>query len=246
MNVKIFATEKEAAVAAGAHINNYVKNNPKAVLGLATGSTPISLYAEMIKGCKAGIDYSEVTTFNLDEYVGLPVEHKQSYRNFMDSNLFSGININPANTHIPNGMAEDPDKECVAYEERIKAAGGIDIQVLGIGSNGHIGFNEPPSAFDSRTRVVKLTEQTIKDNSRFFQSADDVPKLAISMGVGTILEARSVILLSYGQGKALALRGAIEEKPDVKNPASSLQGHPDVIFYINEASASSLTKQYKT
>ncbi len=246
MNVNIYTTEEEAAVAAGEYVNDYVKNNPKAVLGLATGSTPLSLYAEMIKGCKAGIDYSGVTTFNLDEYVGLPVDYEQSYRNFMDRNLFSQININPANTYVPDGMAADPTKACAEYEERIKAAGGIDIQVLGIGSNGHIGFNEPPSAFDSRTRVVELTEQTISDNSRFFQSSDKVPRKAISMGVGTILDARSIVLLSYGQGKAPALKGAIEEAPDVMNPASALQSHPKMNFYVDDASASSLTKQHKT
>lgn len=246
MNVKIFATEEEAALSAGEYINNYVKRNPKAVLGLATGSTPLSLYAEMIKGCKAGIDYSGVTTFNLDEYVGVPVDNEQSYRNFMDRNLFSQININPANTYVPDGMSDDPKTACSDYETRIKAAGGIDIQVLGIGSNGHIGFNEPPSAFDTRTRVVDLTEQTISDNSRFFESAEEVPRKAISMGVGTILDARCIILLSYGYGKAPALKGAIDEVPDVMNPASALQSHPDVNFYVDEASASSLTKQHKT
>ena len=246
MKVNIFATEEEAAVAAVEYVNHYVKNNPNAVLGLATGSTPLSLYAGMIKGCKEGIDYSGVTTFNLDEYVGLPVDKEQSYQNFMDRNLFSQINIDPANTHVPDGMAADPVKECAEYEERIKAAGGIDIQVLGIGSNGHIGFNEPPSAFDSRTRVVDLTEQTINDNARFFQSIDEVPEKAISMGVGTILDARSIILLSYGYGKAPALKGAIEEAPDVTNPASALQGHSKMNFYVDEASASSLTKQHKT
>ncbi|MFO7937524.1 MAG: glucosamine-6-phosphate deaminase [Kiritimatiellia bacterium] len=246
MDVKIFTTESEAAAAAGEFINSYVSSKPEAVLGLATGSTPLSLYNEMIKGCKAGVDYSKVTTFNLDEYLGLPGDHKQSYRNFMNRNLFTKININPENTHVPDGMADDPVRECARYEAMIQASGGIDIQILGIGSNGHIGFNEPPSAFDSRTRVINLTEQTIKDNSRFFDSIDLVPRQAISMGVGTILDAGSIILLNYGRSKAQALKRAVEKAPDIMNPASALQLHTKVAFYMDEASASSLTKQHKT
>ncbi|MDA3926667.1 MAG: glucosamine-6-phosphate deaminase [Kiritimatiellae bacterium] len=246
MNIQIYKSNQEAAVAAGEYINSYVRNNPKAVLGLATGSTPLPLYAKMVKACKNGLDYSGVTTFNLDEYVGLPIDQEQSYRAFMNKNLFSHLNIDINNTFVPDGMAQDLEAQCAEYEERIKAAGGIDIQVLGIGSNGHIGFNEPPAPFDSRTSVIDLTEQTISDNARFFESAADVPKRAISMGVGTILDARACILLSFGTGKAKALKGAIEESPDVMNPASALQNHPNITFYVDEASASYLTKQHKT
>jgi glucosamine-6-phosphate deaminase len=246
MNLRIFDSEQEAAQSAAEYIINFIKEKPKAVLGLATGSTPLSLYAELAHACNDGLNFSGVTTFNLDEYVGLPAEHEQSYRYFMNKNLFSKININPQNTFVPDGMANDSQQACREYEERIKAAGGIDIQILGIGSNGHIGFNEPPSAFDSRTRVVELTEQTISDNSRFFSSAAEVPRKAISMGVATILDAKSIILLSYGKGKAKALRGAVEEQPSEMNPASALQMHPDVNFYVDKASASSLTKQHKT
>jgi len=246
MEVKIFKSKQDAALAAGKFINNYVRNHPEVVLGLATGSTPLPLYAEMIKACQNGLDYSGVTTFNLDEYVGIPSDHEQSYRSFMNRNLFSQLNINISNTFVPDGMAQDLEAQCAEYEDRIKAAGGIDIQVLGIGSNGHIGFNEPPASFESSTSVVELTEQTIRDNSRFFKSAAEVPKKAVSMGVRTILDARACILLSFGANKAQALRGAIEETPDIMNPASALQTHPNVVFYVDEASASSLTKQHKT
>jgi len=245
MEIKIFKTEEAAAVAAGRYINNFVKKNPKAVIGLATGSTPLSLYNEMIKGCKEGVDYSGVTTFNLDEYVGLPVTHNESYRSFMNRNLFSQININIRNTFVPDGMSADLETQCTDYEERIRSAGGIDIQVLGIGSNGHIGFNEPPAPFDSRTSVIELTEQTINDNARFFDSKEEVPKRAISMGVQTIMDARCCMLLAYGSGKTSALKGAIEEVPDTMNPASALQNHPNVTFYLDEAAASLITKQVR-
>jgi glucosamine-6-phosphate deaminase len=246
MNVRVFKSEREAALAAGESINSFVRDNPRAVLGLATGSTPLPLYAEMARACAAGVDYSGVTTFNLDEYLGIPPESEHSYRHFMNANLFSRINIKPENTFVPDGTAADPEKACAEYEQRIRDAGGIDIQILGIGGNGHIGFNEPPSAFDSRTRVVTLTAQTVTDNARFFRSIAEVPRQAISMGVATILDAKRIFLISYGRAKAKALKGAIEESPDPMNPASALQGHPDVNFYLDEASASSLTKQHKT
>ncbi len=246
MTIKIFTSEQEAARAVGECVNSFVRANPRAVLGLATGSTPLPLYAEMAKACAAGVDYSGVTTFNLDEYLGVPPDSEHSYRYFMEKNLFSQININPANTFVPDGTATDPERACAEYEQRIRDAGGIDIQILGIGGNGHIGFNEPPSAFDSRTRIVNLTAQTIQDNSRFFSSPEEVPRQAISMGVATILDAKRIILISYGRAKAEALRGAIEGSPDPMNPASALQGHPQVNFYLDEASASALTKQHKT
>jgi glucosamine-6-phosphate deaminase len=246
MNIRVFDTELQAARAAGEFINSYIREKPNAVLGLATGSTPLSLYFEMARACREGLDYSGVTTFNLDEYVGLPPENSHSYRYFMDKNLFSKINIRSANTHVPDGMATNAEQACEEYEAMIAAVGGIDIQVLGIGSNGHIGFNEPPSAFDSRTRIVHLTEQTITDNSRFFEQPRDVPRQAISMGIATILDAKHIILLSYGTTKAQAIKGAIEERPSEMNPASALRLHPCVDFYVDKASASSLTKQHKT
>ena len=199
----------------------------------------------MIAACSNGLDYSRVRTFNLDEYYGVPPDHPQSYRKFMNDNLFSHLNIAPENTHVPDGKARDVTAHCAAYEAEIKAAGGVDIQVLGIGSDGHIGFNEPASSLASRTRRVTLTRQTISDNARFFASADEVPRYAISMGVGTILEARTCLLLCFGANKARAVRGAIEGGISQFNPASALQLHPDTRVYLDEEAAAELDlKEY--
>jgi len=186
-----------------------------------------------------------VRTFNLDEYHGLAPDHPQSYRRFMEEQLFNHLNLDLANTHVPDGLAKDVAAHCAAYEAEIKAAGGIDIQVLGIGSNGHIGFNEPASSLVSRTRLVALTQQTISDNARFFDAADEVPRHAISMGIGTILEAKRCIMLCFGEHKAKAVRAAIEGGVSQFTPASALQMHPDTTVFLDEAAAADLElKEY--
>ena len=206
MEIIVCKTKEEASRKAAALVAALVKKNPKAVLGLATGSTPIPLYKELIALNKAKkISFKQVRSWNLDEYWGLPPTHDQSYRYFMDTNLFDHVDIAKKSTHVLNGLAKDAAKECAAYEKAIKAAGGIDLQVLGIGSDGHIAFNEPGSSLASRTRLVSLTPQTVKDNSRFFKKAADVPRYALSMGVGSIMEAKRVVLGLHHGGEA---RGA--------------------------------------
>jgi len=213
------------------------------VLGLATGGTPLPLYREFIQRNKAGeLDFSTVVTFNLDEYVGLPPTHPESYRYFMDENLFNHTNINPKNTHVPDGMADDVEAFCEKYEEMIADVGGIDYQVLGIGSNGHIGFNEPGSSLGSLTRIKTLTETTRKDNARFFDNnLDEVPKYAITMGNGTILNARRVVLMAHGENKAKAVADALEGPVTAMCPASVLQLHRYATYVITKDAASQLT-----
>ena len=216
-----------------------------AVLGLATGSTPEGMYASLVKKYNAGeIDFANVKSFNLDEYYNLPKENDQSYDYFMKKHLFSHVNIKDFN--LPNGMVEDVEKECAEYEERIDAAGGIDIQVLGIGKNGHIGFNEPGSAFIKDTHLVELTQSTIDANSRFFASADEVPKKAVSMGIGTILKSKKIVLLASGEGKADAIYKTVYGDIDPMVPASALQLHKDTVVILDEAAASKLDpKDYR-
>ena len=214
---------------------------PNCVLGLATGSSPVGTYKRLIEDNKAGkIDFSTVTSVNLDEYVGLDGSNDQSYRYFMNANLFDKIDIDKANTHVLNGLAEDWRKECADYEAQIKNAGGIDLQVLGIGSDGHIAFNEPGSSLASRTRMVYLTPQTIQDNARFFEKASDVPTSALSMGVGTICEAKKVILLAFGANKADAVQGMVEGGMSQYCTASALQAHNDAWVFCDEEAASKL------
>ena len=217
-----------------------------AVLGLATGSTPEGMYASLVKKYNEGIiDFSEVTSFNLDEYYNLPKENDQSYDYFMKKHLFSHVNIE--NYNLPDGMVEDVEKECTDYERRIDEAGGIDIQVLGIGKNGHIGFNEPGSVFIKDTHLVELTQSTIDANSRFFASADEVPKKAVSMGIGTILKSKKIVLLASGEGKADAIYKTVYGDVDPMVPASALQLHKDTIVILDEAAASKLDpKDYKS
>ncbi len=219
-----------------------LRKKPDLVLGLATGSTPIGLYKALIDMHKReGLDFSRVTTFNLDEYVGLPPTHDQSYRYFMNENLFKHINVDPRFTHVPDGMANDIEAHCDWYEQRIRDAGGIDVQILGIGSNGHIAFNEPGSSLGSRTRIKTLTDRTVRDNARFFGSMDDVPRYAITMGIGTIMEAKEIVLLASGEGKANALKAACEGPITHMCPASVCQMHRKAFFLIDEAAASMLT-----
>jgi glucosamine-6-phosphate deaminase len=221
-----------------------LRRKPNCVLGLATGSTPIGLYKELIRlHREEGLDFSKVTTFNLDEYVGLHPTHDQSYHYFMYENLFKHINVPPQNIHVPNGMAEDIDAFCDWYEEEIDRAGGIDLQVLGIGRDGHIAFNEPGSSLGSRTRVKTLTQETIDDNSRFFERKEDVPRYAITMGVGTIMEARVCMLLCNGEKKADIIKKAIEGPITQMITASALQMHPEAIVILDEAAASKLDRR---
>jgi len=219
-----------------------VREKPDAVLGLATGRTPLRLYNELIRMHREeGLDFSKITTFNLDEYVGLPGTHPQSYRHFMDEHLFRHINIARARTHLPDGTAADLQAECRSYEQRIADAGGIDIQLLGLGRNGHIGFNEPTGSLRSRTWVKILSEQTLRDNSEVFGSDErGMPKHAITMGVGTILDARQCLLLAFGPSKVRAVEHMIEGPLSAICPASALQMHSRAIVLLDENSAGGL------
>ena len=212
---------------------------PDCVLGLATGSTPIGAYKRLIEGYEAGdIDFSQVKTYNLDEYRGLPGDHDQSYRYFMNVNLFDHVNIDKANTHVPDGLAEDYEAACAAYDEAVAAAGGQDLQLLGIGNNGHIGFNEPGDAFVRGTHCVDLTESTIQANSRLFDSIDDVPRQAFTMGIGTIMSAKTVLVMANGEVKAQAVHDMIYGPITPSCQASILQLHPNVVVVADEAALS--------
>ncbi len=241
MEVAIFETYEEMSKVAAKMIAERIKAKPNLVLGLATGSTPVGTYQELIRlHTEEGLDFSQVRSFNLDEYLGITGDHDQSYRYFMNTNLFDHVNIDKANTRVPDGAAADPQTSCKQYEEDIKAAGGIDFQVLGVGGNGHIAFNEPGSSRDSRTRVVDLDEATLKANSRFFDSIDDVPKQAISMGMATIMETKEVILLANKANKADAIVKTIEGPVTEAVPASLLQEHPNVTFMVEKEAAGKL------
>lgn len=239
----VVATDKDHAARCTADlIHETVRENPSSVLGLATGGTPVGVYRLMVERFQAGeLDFSKVTTFNLDEYVGLGPEHDQSYRYFMQEQLFDHVNVVQESTYVPNGLASNIEKHVAEYEEQILQAGGIDLQLLGIGNNGHIAFNEPGSPIDSRTRLVDLTEDTIEANSRFFESAAEVPRHAITMGIGTILEARRIVLMATGKSKAKVVQSAIEGPADPSNPASLLQGHARLTFVLDPESASELS-----
>ncbi|MBQ8898413.1 MAG: glucosamine-6-phosphate deaminase [Clostridia bacterium] len=239
MKIIIDTPEKLAQLAAQRYVE-LLKNKPDAVLGYATGSTPLGLYGELARLNAAGeVSFANATTFNLDEYAGLEGTHDQSYRYFMNKNLFDKIDVKKENTHVPSGI-DMTNEKAAEYDKAIEAAGGIDLQLLGIGHNGHIGFNEPGTPFGSVTHVVDLTESTIKANARFFESIDDVPTQAVSMGIKTVMNARSIIFIALGADKAEIVKKMIcgEVTPDV--PASVLQLHPDVEVYIDHAAASLL------
>ena len=207
---------------------------PNAVLGLATGSTPVGMYKQLIEWYKKGdLDFSQITSVNLDEYKGLSGDNDQSYRYFMNTNLFD-----KARTHVPNGLEEDSDKACADYNEVIRSVGGIDMQLLGIGGNGHIGFNEPADAFEKETHCVDLTESTIKANARFFASMDEVPKQAYTMGIKNIMSAKKILLVATGEAKADALYKSFYGPVTPNVPASILQLHPDVTVVADEAALS--------
>jgi glucosamine-6-phosphate deaminase len=241
----IIETDSETASCRAARfVAAVVRKKPNCVLGLATGSTPLAVYRELIRMRKEeALDFSQVTTFNLDEYVGLSSIHPQSYRQFMQLNLFDHINIDPTHTNVPDGRALDFDTHCRQYEQRIHDAGGIDLQILGIGSDGHIAFNEPGSSLGSRTRLKTLTSETIRDNARFFGGIEKVPHLAVTMGVGTILESRRCLLLAFGAHKAEAIRATIEGPVTAQVTASALQLHREVLAILDEAAASLLVRR---
>lgn len=214
---------------------------PNSVLGLATGSTPVGIYKELIQMVQEGrLDFSEAFTVNLDEYEALPQEHDQSYRYFMDHQLFNHINISLENTFVPNGTAADLNEECDNYDALVEGLGGVDIQLLGIGNNGHIGFNEPCNDFSEATHVVDLTASTIEANARFFPSMEDVPKRAITMGIGTIMRSRKIVLVANGKAKAKIISDMFEGPITPLVPASVLRLHPDVTIIVDEEAASKL------
>ena len=210
---------------------------PKCVIGLATGSTPLGTYSQLIEWYKKGdLDFSEVTTINLDEYKGLSAENDQSYRYFMNKNLFDHINIDKRNTYVPNGLENDSEKACADYNEIIRKSGGVDLQLLGLGNNGHIGFNEPGEAFEKETHCVKLSESTVNANSRFFENIEDVPKEAYTMGIKSIMQAKKIVIVVNGKQKAQIVKKAFFGPVTPKVPASVLQLHNDVTL-VGDAEA---------
>jgi glucosamine-6-phosphate deaminase len=236
---------KDAAAVASYGADLFIKqinSKPDSILGLATGSTPVALYKELIAAYKSGrVSFKQVCTFNLDEYLGLSSTHPQSYRYFMNEQLFNHIDIDKTFTFVPPGDAENPVTACVQYESVIAQKGGIDVQLLGIGRNGHIGFNEPSSSLMSRTRVKTLTRATIEDNARFFAPDEYQPHLSITMGIGTILESRKVVLLATGENKADAIKATVEGPLTAACPASALQLHEKAVLIIDDAAASKLS-----
>ncbi len=232
--IKVKTYEELSKIAADI-IADQIKEKPDCILGLATGSTPIGTYKELIKKNKNGeLDFSHVTSFNLDEYIGLDGEHDQSYRYFMNNQLFNHVNIDKSKTSVPSGCTDDPEKEGAEYDKRIAEAGGIDLQLLGIGNNGHIGFNEPDSYFTGPTHLVKLEPSTIEANARFFETIDDVPKQAITMGMASIMQAKKILLVASGKGKKEITEKAVYGNIDPKVPASILQVHHDVTVIYSE------------
>lgn len=244
MRVIVEPDKATVAKRAAGFVADIVRRRPTCVLGLATGGTVLGMYAELIRMHREeGVDFSRVVTFNLDEYVGLSPSHPQSYRWFMQKNFFDHINIDVRNTHVPDGRALDFDAHCEQYEKMIKEEGGIDLQVLGLGTDGHIAFNEPGSSLGSRTRLKTLAPETIADNARFFESEKDVPRLAVTMGVGTILESRRCLLLATGSAKAKAARDTIEGPVTAQVTASALQLHREVISILDEEAARLLERR---
>ncbi|WZL79398.1 glucosamine-6-phosphate deaminase [Eubacteriales bacterium mix99] len=237
-------TEEACDEKAALEIVNQVKSKPDTILGLATGSTPIGMYQRLVKKYQDGeIHFDHVRTFNLDEYVGLPKDHPCSYYYFMQKHLFKAVDLDPEASSLPDGTAADPEEECMNYEKKLEAAGGIDLQVLGIGRNGHIGFNEPGTPFNAVTHVVPLTQSTIDANARFFDNADQVPRRALSMGIKTIMHARKILLIAKGEDKADAVQKALQGPITPNVPASILQLHPNITVIVDHAAAGKLKKQ---
>ena len=241
MEVVILPGAKEIGAVAADAITELLHRKPNAVLGLATGSSPLAIYDELAARCDAGtVSFRQARGFTLDEYVGLPADHPQRYRTVIEDVFVSRVDFPPGAVEGPDGSAADIPAACAAYESAIQAAGGVDLQILGIGTDGHIGFNEPGSSLGSRTRVATLTEQTRKDNARFFESVDDVPRHVITQGLGTIGAARHLVLIATGTHKAAAVAAAAEGAVTASCPASVLQLHPHVTMVVDEAAASRL------
>lgn len=241
MNLKIFNSATEIAKATAKIIIDKIKENDSAILGLATGSSPVPTYNELINAYKAGeISFKNVKSFNLDEYCGIPASDKNSYYTFMHENLFNHIDIKEENIRVPDGNPTNVEDYCNSYDNAIKATGGIDIQILGIGRNGHIGFNEPADVFTKGTYKVKLTDSTIEANKRFFDKVEDVPTEAITMGVESILDAKEIILIATGKDKAQAVHDMVKGDVSPSCPASILQKHSNVHIFIDNDAASLL------
>ena len=240
MEIVILGGSRQIAKLAADAIEKLIRRKPGAVLGLATGSSPLPVYDELAARHGQGLDFSRASGFALDEYVGLPAGHPESYREVVRREFTSRVNIAPGNVHGPDGTASDIPAACDAYEQAITAAGGVDLQLLGVGTDGHIGFNEPGSSFASRTRIKSLIEQTRRDNARFFNSLAEVPHHVITQGLGTIMEAKHVILVATGAQKARAVRDFVEGPVAAICPASVLQFHPHATVLLDEAAASGL------
>lgn len=239
MKLIIVKNYDEMSKCAAGIMAEQIKEKADSVLGLATGGTPEGMYKELIRMNKDGeIDFSKITTVNLDEYIGLAGDHEQSYRFFMNSHLFNHVNINKDKTFVPNGLAKDPNEEGKNYDKMIDELGGTDIQLLGVGNNGHVAFNEPDSHLISGTHLTGLTESTIKANSRYFDSIDEVPKTAITMGLGQIMKAKKILLVASGEGKAEAMKELFSGKITTECPVTMLQMHRDVTVVIDEEAAS--------
>ncbi|EMI53910.1 glucosamine-6-phosphate deaminase [Rhodopirellula sallentina] len=240
----VYPSHDDASRAVADCISTILREKPTCVLGLATGSTPLEVYAELVRRHHdTGLDFAGATTFNLDEYVGLSPGHPQSYAHYMNEHLFGQVNVDRGRTHLPNTRADDLGQSAEQYEMLVRSAGGVDLQLLGIGTNGHIGFNEPGTAEDSVTRVVDLAASTIRSNSRFFRDESDVPRRAITMGISTILRARKIVLLATGESKADAVADAVTGPVTTGNPASFLQNHADVHFVLDAAAAALLPER---
>lgn len=243
MEIIIKATVADAQQEAARIFRRQIREKPESVLGMATGSTPIGVYALLVEMHKRGeIDFSLVRTFNLDEYVGLAPGHAGSYRRFMQEHLFGKVNIRQENTHVPDGLAKDVAAHCTEYEQDIRTAGGIDLQLLGVSRDGHIGFNEPSSSLASRTRIKTITPQTAADNAGPFGSADQVPRHVITMGIGTIMDARRVLMMATGAAKAGVVAQMVEGPISADCPATVLQMHPSCAVIVDEAAAAQLKR----
>ena len=237
MEIRIFDSKEKVALACADIFTEQLKNKKDSVLGLATGASPVKTYEELIKRCNDGeISFLDVITFNLDEYVDLPKDDKNSYFTFMHENLFNHVDIKEENVHILNGNAENTENEAAEYDAMIDEAGGIDVQLLGIGTNGHIGFNEPSDAFTDGTFKVKLTDSTIASNSIYFDE-NPMPRYALTMGVGSIMKAKKIVLIATGSSKANAIKSTVKGSVDPHCPASILQQHPDAILLLDKEAA---------
>ena len=246
MLVEVMSDYEAVSDRAAELVAKQIRLKPDSVIGFATGSTPLGLYERLVAMHRAsGLDFSKLTTFNLDEYIGLPPTHEQSYNRFMWDHLFGQVNVNPARVFVPDGMAGDIDAFCAWYEAQIEDAGGIDLQILGIGANGHLAFNEPGSSLGSRTRIKTLTSDTVAANARFFDDADEVPRYAITMGIGTIMEARRLLLIASGTSKAGAIKATLEGPVTAMVPSTIVQMHRHAHVVVDEAAAFDLAYTHR-